>query len=337
MGTGTALLESRLRALAAEHRVTGASLAVVQGGELTLAAAGVRDVRSGEPVDARTVFDAASLTKPLVAYAALQLVDAGVLQLDEPLSRWTAPIVPGDPLASLITLRHVLAHTCGLQNLRGKEPLRMYFRPGERFSYSSIGFTHLQSALEARTGEPLEATLRRLVFEPLGMRSSSLVWHDRFAANVATPHDAGQPLDKHRPLAANASWSLQTTAADYAAFATAVLRAERLSPATWKQWVTPNVMVPLGAIVDLDSVAKPTGRDIGWGLGWGVERKAGTLFQWGKVSGVRAFAMLNPGRQVALVLLTNSNTGLRLMEGLTRDLLPGEHPAVRWLADGVTE
>jgi CubicO group peptidase (beta-lactamase class C family) len=317
--------------------VTGASLAVVRHGVIEVAVAGVRDVQNGMPVEPQTVFDAASLTKPLVAYAVLQLAEAGMLDLDEPLSRWTTQVVPSDDASALITARHVLTHTCGLQNLRGKEPLRMHFQPGGWFSYSSVGFTYLQSAVEAITKEPLEITVRRLIFEPLRMHSSSLEWQDRFVDNVAIPHEGQEWIEKHRPLVANASYSLQTTAGDYGAFVGAVLRGDRLMASTWKRWITASVMVPKGAIVHFDNEPAATEPDIGWGLGWGVEPSSGTLFQWGKTTGVRAFVLVGPEKQTGLVLLTNSNTGLRLMEDITKELLPGQHPAIRWLTEGVDE
>jgi CubicO group peptidase (beta-lactamase class C family) len=331
------MTNAQLEALIARHAVTGASLAIVQHNTLTLASAGLRDAASAAPVTSRTVFDAASLTKPLVAYAALQLADRGAIDLDAPLGRSVAPIVADDAAALRITARHLLSHTAGLQNLRGKEPLRIFFEPGAWYSYASVGFTYLQAALEAITGEPLEATLQRLVFEPLGMRSSSLVWQDRFSADMAYPHEAGERQDKHRPAQAYASYSLQTTASDYAAFVSAVLRGDRLAEATAHAWCTPVVMVPQGEIVRLDSPPVHLESDIGWGLGWGLEPSLGTFFQWGKMTGLRAFVMGCPRLGSAVVLLTNSNTGLRLMRDVTREVLPGEHSALRWLAEGVSE
>lgn len=330
-------LERRLEGLLADRSVTGASMAHVRKNSIELAAAGLRDKEAAEPVDAETVFGAASLTKPIVSYAVLQLADAGVLDLDEPLFAPERSIVPGDATSALITFRHVLTHTCGLQNLRDKNPLRMHFHPGSRFSYSSVGFTFLQSAVEARTGETLETTMRRLVFEPLGMRSSSLEWQDRFSDNVAFPHEAQERLETHRPPTANASYSLQTTAGDYGAFVAAVFRGEGLRPSTWKQWLTASIMVPDGAIVHLDREPAATEPDIGWGLGWGVEPSRGTFFQWGKMTGIRAFVTGSAEQESGVVLFTNSNTGLRLMEDLAREALPAPHAAIRWLADGVSE
>jgi CubicO group peptidase (beta-lactamase class C family) len=187
----------------------------------------------------------------------------------------------------------------------------MYFTPGERFSYSSTGFMHMQSAIEARTGEPLEVTLRRLVFVPLGMRSSSFEWQESFAANLALPHENGTRLVKHRPPAASASYSLQTTAGDYGRFIAAV---------------------PRGAAIHLEAAPAETEDDVAWGLGWGLEPSRGTFFQWGKMDGVRAFAMGSVAAQTGVALFTNGNTGLRLMGDVAGLVLPGAHPAIAWLA-----
>ena len=329
-------LEQWLQQLLEARAVPGAAVALVRKGEVEVITAGLRDAIGGEPVTAETVFDAASLSKPMVAYAVLQLADAGVLDLDQPLSQLVPPPVPDDPLAALITFRHVLTHTCGLQNLRGSEPLRMYFAPGARFSYSSLGFMHMQAAVEARTGEPLEVTLRRLVFVPLGLRDSSFEWQERFAANAASPHENGMRRDKHRPPAASASYSLQTTAGDYGRFIAAVLHGAWLRQATWREWLLPVARVPVGAAIHLEPEPAATEVEVAWGLGWGVETSRGTFFQWGKTTGVRAFAMGSVAEQSGLALFTNGNTGLRLLEDLAGLVLPGAHPAIAWL-DCVTE
>ena len=330
-------LQDWLAALLEARAVPGAALALVRGGVVEVVAAGVRDLESREPVTAQTIFDAASLSKPVVAYAVLQLADAGVIAPDQPLAQLVPPVVAGDPLAEEITFRHVLTHTCGLPNLRGQEPLRMHFAPGARFSYSSTGFMLLQQAIEARTGEPLELTLRRLVFVPLGMRASSFEWQDAFAANLASPHEGGRRLVKHKPPAASASYSLQTTAGDYGRFFAAVLQGAWLRQASWREWFKPVQYVPRGAAVHLEAEPVLTEDDVAWGLGWGLEVSRGSFFQWGKMAGVRTFALGSVAEQAGLALFTNGNTGLRLMEDVAGLALPGEHPAIGWLAACVTE
>jgi len=317
--------------------VPGASMAVIRDGALTTTAVGVKDNVKGEPVDNQTVFDAASLSKPMVAYAALQLVDAGLINLDETLSAYVSPRVEDSPVEARITARHILTHTSGLPNLWSNDPPQIHFHPGTRFSYSSVGFSYLQRAIEAITGESLEVTMKRLVFEPLGMRSSSFEWQHQFTSNVAQPHENGERLDKHHPPRASASYSLQTTATDYGAFLAAVLSGDRLKEATGKQWLTPAVNATKGTAEHLESVPAETEKDIGWGLGWGLELSRGTFFQWGKISGVRAFVMGSRPERSGVVLFTNSNTGLRLMSDVAHAVLPGEHPAIQWLQMCVSE
>jgi CubicO group peptidase (beta-lactamase class C family) len=332
-----AISTQRLQGLLDAHSVTGASIAILREASVSVTAAGKMDVNNDNPVDPDTIFDAASLTKPLVAYAVLQLVDACVLDLDERIAGFVRPVIANDSAAAVITARHLLTHTAGLQNLRSKEPLRMFFEPGSWFSYSSVGFMYLQLAIEARTREPLETTMQRLVFEPLGMRFSSLEWRDAFANREAMPHEDGLRVEPHRAPAANASYSLKTTAREYAAFVAAAIRGTRLRDRTWREWMSPAVMVSRGAITQLDVPPMAHEPDIGWGLGWGLEPSAGTFFQWGKMTGMRAFVMGSTEANAGLVLFTNSNTGLRLMQDLSGIVLPGPHPAIRWLSDGVSE
>jgi CubicO group peptidase (beta-lactamase class C family) len=315
----------------------GAAIALIKEGQISVLNLGVRDIDSGAPVTDRTVFDVASLSKPMIAYAVLQLADHGTLDLDVPLTQYTTLVVQDDPASSRITSRHILTHTSGLQNLRGKEPLRIYFEPGTRYSYSSIGFMYLQRALEALTNETLEETMQRLLFRPLSMSSSSLIWHDRFESDVAISHENGERLGKHRPLQANASYSLQTTAADYGRFVSAVLQGARLKSDTYRKWLKPTMNAPKDSALQLEEVSTELDAEIAWGLGWGLETERGTFFQWGKMDGVRSFVLGSPKDKTGVVLFTNDNTGLRLVSSVADSVLTGQHPAARWLDACVTE
>ncbi len=317
--------------------VPGVSLAMIRHGRLEeTVAIGLRDTTMTEAVDPLTVFDAASLSKPVVAYALLQLVDASELTLDEPLSRFVPRIDPDHAASDIMTTRHVLTHTSGLPNVRASAPASFHFSPGAHFSYCSIGFAYLQKAIECITEEPFETTMRRLVLDPLGMSSSSFEWQGRFRHNFASPHEHSKRLTKGLPGAA-ASYSLQTTATDYAAFLMATLKGIRLNEPTFRHWLTPFHHVPKGTAIHLDDTPLELEADVAWGLGWGLEISNGTFFQWGKIDGIRSFTMGSVIEQSALVLFTNSNTGLRLMPEITELVLPGKHPAISWLNKVVTE
>ncbi len=333
-GMPTSGRSASLAELMAGGRVPGIAIATIRDGDVVVTTtAGVRNASGSAPIDEHTIFDAASLSKPVFAYAVLQLVDAGALSLDTPLSQYVPDYVSKDPRAAEVTVRHVLSHTTGLPNFRSdKWPLKTHFAPGERFSYSSEAFMWLQRVVEAITGEGLEVTIERLVFHPLEMRESSFVWRPAFEANHADPHDAAlAPKAKRKVTAANSAYSLQTTVGDYARFMQAVLRGERLKPATARLWLEPQVRLRHACYQCLAPDLPEVDTRVAWGLGWGLEPDAGTFFQWGDNSGFRAFAIGSVKERSAAVVFTNSANGMSIMPDLIGQAMPGDHPAFGWL------
>lgn len=312
--------------------VPGLAMLILREGREEVFASGIRSRATAEPVTFRTVFQAASLSKPVVAHVALQLAGSGVLDLDQPLSEIVAALVPDDPLAAMITTRHVLSHRSGLPNWRREDhPLRSYFPPGARFSYSGEGFVYLQRALEHVTKEPLDELVRRLILEPLGMQQSSFVWRPDFAAHIADAHEAETVLERFMPQQANAAYSLLTTAPDYGRFLAASLDGSLLAPAMARQWLAPEIRVPLKRTEALEKEEPVLEDGVAWGLGWGLEPQSGCFFHWGANSGARAFAMGVPVRRSGVVIFLNEETGLRLVPPIIQSVLPGEHPSLSWL------
>ena len=176
-------LPRQMRALG----VPGIGIAVVEDGALAWSRTiGIADASRGIAVDDASLWEAASLSKPMFAHAVLQLVDRGDLVLDAPLVRYTRPAYLGtSPWLARITVRDVLRHTTGLPNWRkdpAREPLVPAVPPGTRIDYSGEAFTWLQLAVEAVTGESLDQAMRRLLFAPAGMRDSSYGWDAAIAA-----------------------------------------------------------------------------------------------------------------------------------------------------------
>ena len=159
--------------------VPGLAMVVLEKGKTAkIAGFGVRCYGKPEPVTADTFFPAASLTKPVFAYAVHKLVENGILDLDVPLDSYLPqPYLPTDTQAAATTARHVLSHQSGFPNWREKNKLlRTKWPPGIRFSYSGEGFIYLQRVVEHVTGQRLDAHLQEHVFDPLNMHNSTLVW-----------------------------------------------------------------------------------------------------------------------------------------------------------------
>ena len=285
--------------------------------------------------DTRTVFEAASLTKPFFASLAMSLVDSGLIDLDTPLLSY----IPQDSIergighsfdypgfradwVRRITPRMVLSHSSGLPHGQRGKPYPILFEPGTKFSYSADGYYVLQKAIERLLGEPLEVTMRKRVIEPLHMDRSSMVWEDRFSTNAAVGHGLlgisnGSP---RRYTEANAAASLYTTAGDYAKFVAAVMNGVFPGPRAADVMLTPQINVT-------DSVS--------WSLGFGIEKtsRGAAFFQWGDYGIFRNYIVALRGPKRALVYLTNSFYGLAIGKALV-PLATGieEDFGLRWLS-----
>jgi len=332
-------LRQRIPELMEQAGVQGAQIAVLSGGKSVWHASfGLANADTRAPVTDGSVFEAASLSKPVFAYAVLTLVDAGLLDLDTPISKY----LPGrydvgdDARLDVITPRHVLSHTSGFPNWRpGSEPLKIHFTPGERFSYSGEGFVYLAAAVERITGQTLEAFMRRTVFEPLGMTSSSYVWQSRYESLKVYNHGLlGDLAGRRTPWRANAAASLHTTAEDYARFVAAVLAGKGLRPATARALMTPQSRPDERGINT--ATAAPTGRfaqSLAWGLGWGLEQEgeAWSLWHWGDNGTTKAYVAASPRRGAGVVLFANAENGLALVPAILAEVMGGPSPACAWL------
>jgi CubicO group peptidase (beta-lactamase class C family) len=334
---GVARLESDIPDLMKQADVPGLSIAVIERGRPSWSHNfGVKNATTKEPVTDRTIFEAASLSKPVFTYAVLKLVDQGKLGLDVPLTTYLPkPYIEGDDRLKKITARIVLSHRTGFRNWRGDgNALKIYFTPGERFSYSGEGFVYLQRVVEQIAGKPLNLVMTDLVFTPLGMVSSSYVWRADFDERTATGHDASAtPQDLWKPKEAGAASTLNTTAHDYALFLAAILNGTGLRSATVREMETPQIAVDPECTNCTDRTPKELSKNLFWGLGWGIERAGETesLWHWGDNGSFKCFVVANLQRKSGLVMFTNSENGLAIAPAMVRELTGNDFLAFRWL------
>src|SRR6516162_973198 len=301
-------LDKSLPDLMAKGAVPGLSIALIRDRTTYwVHSFGVRDAKSGQPVTEETIFEAASLSKPVFAYGVLKLVDQGKLDLDTPLTRYLPkPYIAGDARLEKITARIVLSHRTGFPNWRGDgNPLTIHFTPGERFSYSGEGYVYLQRVVEQIEGKPLNDVMNELVFTPLGMTSSSYVWRTDFDDRTATGHDSdATPQDLWKPKEAGAASTLNTSAHDYALFLAAILNHVGLKTPTFREMETPEIAVDPQCTNCTERVPKELSKNVVWGLGWGIEKSAGEswLWHWGDNGSFKCFVVANPNRKSGAVL-----------------------------------
>jgi CubicO group peptidase (beta-lactamase class C family) len=336
-GQTDASLEDEIPRLMTRASIPGLSIAVIRDGEIVLTKGfGVKSTKTKKPVSTDTIFEAASLSKPLFAYAVLKANELEKINLDldtplvEKISKDTINKYLGKNLESFdqefqdrlskITPRMLLSHTSGLPNWRGKNPLSIAFEPGKQWSYSGEGFCLLGLAVQKLSGLEFNAFMKKLVLDPLGMTSSSYTWREDFLELSASPHIDQEAMPKNRPSDANPAASLHTTAGDYAKFILAMIQNTTLS----KIMRTPqkNTLLP-----------PEVTRGIPWGLGFGlqqIESKDGTIepsfWHWGDNGPFKAFVMGDSRN--AFVYFANSLYGLRIWEDLAQNILAGKHSLI---------
>jgi CubicO group peptidase (beta-lactamase class C family) len=341
-----------LRLLMRSASVPGAVAGVVREHKLAwIAPMGVLQAGSDRAVTSATLFQAASLTKQVTAYAVFALREKGKLDFDRTLVSYVDDL--SNEASRRVTIRHVLSQSSGFPNWRRAErgkpvpDLEPAFPPGSRYRYSGEGFVYLQRVMEEVAGQGIAQVLQELVFEPLGMKSSSVVWDPESAARTAVPHNRqGEPAknwDRRvralheyaaklgKPVASlryseysavagepalpdnvvpNAASSLVTSADDYARFLCAAVRNRAIA----EQQVAINEF-------------------LGWGLGWATERIANRTYvwQWGDNPGFKNFVLAEPATGNAVFVFTNGDSGARVYDRLVTHVSGHDHPALFWL------
>ena len=341
-------VERLIPAYMAKHNIIGVSLAWVQPAADTgrphvawQRTFGCTNAPTRAPITSDTVFQAASLSKPVFAYAVLKACTEGWLDLEIPLSTYLPePYVTGDPRLHRITARHILSHTSGLPNWRPKgQPLAIHFSAGERFAYSGEGYVYLQRVVEHLSGQALDVWMHERLFSPLKLRLTSYTWLDAYETLVAHGHDAqGHPNEIARMKEPNAAYSLYTTPTEYARLLTLLLDPPDDSPTCLNADQVAHMLAPQVPVnnAGLDA-SRPrshvrTNRDVSWGLGWGVQRTPSQAFwHWGDNGDFQAFVMGYLHDRTALVCMSNSQNGTDLWGDIFSLAFDGPQPAIDWL------
>jgi len=315
-----------------ERRVTpGLSLSVMKGGVM-LYSSGFGNARLAprHPVDTRTGFRIASISKQFTAAAILLLMEDGKLRLDDPLARF----IPDFPRADLMTLRQLLSHTSGLDDylsgrhaemltsaqthdytqqglleaIKGAAPL---FRcpPGTKWVYSNTGFALLGIVVERLSGLPLATFCKARLFSPADMTRTSIDQLNADDPDVCEGHRANRSLrdgfGQVWPVSASfagGSGALRSTSADLCRWHAALMTGKILKPTNLAEMLTPVRLKDGAFAMDRENTRSP-----GYGLGMRLGFIGGQPFftHSGRINGFTGQLLTLPVEQLTVAALYN--------------------------------
>jgi CubicO group peptidase (beta-lactamase class C family) len=298
--------------LLARLGVPSVSIVQIRDGRVSLVVAyGV--LADGRRATPATLYNIASMTKPITAEVVLRLAAQGRLDLDAPMdAAWIDPDIADDPRHSLLTPRLALSHRTGFPNWRRQTGGRLTFlrRPGEAYGYSGEGYEYVARFAVRRAGEDLERLAETEVFRPAGMRETSYVAKPWFAGRIAAPTAAdGRALQPDIATEPIASDEVYSTPRDYARFMISLMRGRDLPSGLARDRQT--VQLDRRAEVCAGGKAASCPFAVGPGLGWEVSvfGERTFLMHTGSDQGEFTFGYFSPTSGEGAIVFTNSANG----------------------------
>jgi CubicO group peptidase (beta-lactamase class C family) len=304
-------LRSVMHGLMSEYSVPGVAIALTFQDSIQAAFGFGVTGPGGSSVTPETVFQVASLGKPVFAHLLAKLETERDWTLTDPMAEWS-PEAPLPPTWLSLSAETLLSHTSGLRY--DPERDRVTLAPGAPglWSYSGAGYVALQRAIEAAEGRGLVQLALAGLFEPWDLGTMSFV--TPAAGPLAFGHDrSGAPLDGLAWSEPNAASSLHSSVLDYARF---MIRAATHAPRSWTR------LTRRRATVDAEL-------GLYWGAGWALQEDVDgsvVAFHWGSNPGFKCFALIDREREMGLVILTNGDLGLELVERAVAILDDRPHP-----------
>jgi CubicO group peptidase (beta-lactamase class C family) len=324
-------LQARLAELVEEHDVAGAAVGVLHEGDVTAAAAGFANRRTGVEATPDTLFQIGSQGKMWTATVLMQLADEGLVDVDATVRTYLPDFAVADAQVSQdVTLLHLLTHTSGIDGDnfadfgRGDDCLERYVEScatlgqthplGATMSYCNTGFSILGRVIEVVTGKVWDAVMRERLFDPLGLSHTCTLPEEALLHRTAVGHVAtspGAPLEVAPvwmlPRACGPMGLINSTVGDVLTFAR--LHLDSGKGAEGDQLVSTE---RIGSMLE-PQVASPDPHTLGthWGLGV-------ILFEWdghrvyghdGGTIGQSSRLRIVPDADLAIALVANGGAG----------------------------
>jgi D-alanyl-D-alanine carboxypeptidase len=290
-------------------RIPGLSLAIVKNGRLVKAAGyGLSNVETATPATPETAYKVASISKPIIATAVMLLAQEGKVGLNETVARYL-PDCP--PSWAEITVSHLLSHTSGLvrdpldyHSYTEQQPmaviesaytLPLQSKPGEKWSYSNIGYYVLAEIITRSAGMPWSDFIAKQLFEPAGTTSTRLTSVSAIIPNRARGYEIGPAglSNAQDWIAVRPSGAYVSTVLDLAKLDVFLGSYSPLDAARRAAMVTPVML--------------PDGKATSYGLGWNLDSYLGEerIAHTGQYPGFRSEWERYPKQELSIVVLAN--------------------------------
>lgn len=296
--------------------IVGASVSIVNDDQIVYSGHfGKKSANSEQKIDNQTIYEVASLSKPVFSFFTLKQVEKGILDLDEPLYNYlTNPDIDYDDRYKKITARMVLCHSTGLPNWRAEtnDSLKLKFEPGNKYSYSGEGYEYLKNVLKHLLNvndKGLDSIFQTEVARPLSLDNFSFTWKPKYRDKKAFGHfdniptnnnyQNSKPFFKEQgPNLFASSYSLYSTSDAFARFLIAVNNKEILADRTFGELLRPQTEMPIFPDTQqhrsLFSFIKKTPDGLRY-------------FHTGDNGDFQAWTHIYPERKFGIVILTNGD------------------------------
>jgi CubicO group peptidase (beta-lactamase class C family) len=292
-----------------ENKVPTLGLGIIESGELKQIKV-FGEISKGNSAPYNTIFNVASLTKPVTAMVALKLASLGQWNIDEPVYKyWIDPDIANDPRNKKITTRLILSHQTGFPNWRWmneNKKLSFQFEPGTSYQYSGEGLEYLRKALENKFKKSLQQLADELIFTPLNMNDTRYIWDKKVdTTRLALGYDPnGNVYKTIKNTTPNAADDLLTTIEDYSKFLINVMNGEGLSKQLFEDMMA-------------HQVATKNGKHFGLGFEiYNFDDGNLALSHGGADKGVQTIVFIFPKTKQGLLIFTNVDDGYKVYEKL---------------------
>jgi len=306
------LIDDYVKAEMQRQRIPGLALAVIKDGEIVLARGyGFANVELQAPVKPETVFQSGSVGKQFTATAVMMLVEEGKISLDDKINKY---FTDAPESWQNITVRHLLTHTAGTTDypqdfdfrrdytedelLKRAEGIPLAFQPGEKWSYSNLGYLMLGILIHKITGEFYGDFLQTRIFKPLGMTTARIISEADIIPNRAAGYRLVKGELKNQEwvsptLNTTADGALYLTVYDMAKWDAALYTERLLKKSSLEQMWTP--------------VKLNNGKTQNYGFGWSLNEAPGhhIIEHSGSWQGFKAFIARYVDDKLTVVLFVN--------------------------------